>query len=93
METSLDVEWAHAIAPTAKILLVEATTQSGANLLKAVDYAASIKDASAISMSWGGGEFPEEVSLDLHFVSVSGAAFSIRILRRKFLLNIHESRV
>ena len=75
METSLDVEWAHAIAPNAKILLVEATTQSGTNLLKAVDYAASVKDASAISMSWGGGEFPEEVSLDSHFVSVSHAPF------------------
>jgi subtilase family serine protease len=74
-ETSLDVEWAHAIAPNAKIELVEATTPSGANLLKAVDYAASVKDASAISMSWGGGEFPEEVSLDSHFKSVSGAPF------------------
>lgn len=71
METSLDVEWAHAIAPQAKILLVEATTQSGANLLKAVDYAAGVKNASAISMSWGGAEFPEEVSLDSHFVSQS----------------------
>jgi subtilase family serine protease len=74
-ETSLDVEWAHAIAPQAKILLVEATTPSGANLLKAVDYAGSVKDASAISMSWGGAEFPEEVSLDSHFKSISGAPF------------------
>ena len=75
METTLDVEWAHAIAPQAKILLVEATTPSGANLLKAVDYAASVKDASAISMSWGGAEFPEETTLDSHFQSVSGAPF------------------
>ncbi|MDE2021950.1 MAG: peptidase S8/S53 subtilisin kexin sedolisin, partial [Patescibacteria group bacterium] len=75
LETSLDVEWAHAIAPNAKILLVEAKTPSGSNLLKAVDYAASRKDAVSISMSWGGGEFPEEVSLDSHFKSVSGAVF------------------
>jgi len=74
-ETSLDIEWAHAIAPNAKILLVEATTPSGENLLKAVDYAASRKDASAISMSWGGGEFYEEVTLDSHFKSISGAPF------------------
>lgn len=67
LETSLDVEWAHAIAPKAKILLVEAATPSGANLLKAIDYATRRKDAVAISMSWGGGEFPEEVSLDSHF--------------------------
>jgi subtilase family serine protease len=75
METSLDIEWAHDIAPNAKILLVEAVTPSGANLLKAVDYAASVKDASAISMSWGGAEFPEETTLDSHFKSVSGAPF------------------
>ena len=75
METTLDIEWSHAIAPNAKILLVEAVTPSGANLLKAVDYAASRKDASAISMSWGGAEFPEETTLDSHFKSVSGAPF------------------
>jgi subtilase family serine protease len=75
IETTLDVEWAHAIAPKAKILLVEATTLSGANLLKAVDYAANRTDASAISMSWGGAEFTEEVSLDSHFKSISGAPF------------------
>ena len=75
LETSLDVEWAHAIAPSAKILLVEATTQSGANLLKAVDYAAAQSGVVAVSMSWGGAEFPEEVGLDSHFVSKSGAVF------------------
>lgn len=75
METSLDIEWSHAIAPNAKILLVEATTQSGANLLSALDYAAARTDTSAISMSWGGEEFPEEVSMDSHFVSRSGAPF------------------
>jgi subtilase family serine protease len=75
METALDVEWAHAIAPNAKILLVEATTPSGANLLKAVDYAAGQKGVSAISMSWGGAEFPEETTLDSHFKSVSNAPF------------------
>jgi subtilase family serine protease len=75
LETTLDVEWAHAIAPNAKILLVEATTPSGDNLLKAVDYAAAQKGVVAISMSWGGAEFPEEVSLDSHFRSGSGAVF------------------
>ncbi|MBI3627294.1 MAG: S53 family peptidase [Candidatus Sungbacteria bacterium] len=75
MEITLDAEWAHAVAPRAKILLVEATTPSGANLLKAVDYAASRKDAVSISMSWGGAEFPEETTLDSHFISKSGAVF------------------
>lgn len=75
LEASLDVEWAHAIAPQAKILLVEAKTASGANLLSAIDYAASRKDVVAISISWGGSEFSEETSLDSHFVSKSGAVF------------------
>ena len=76
METSLDVEWAHAIAPGAKILLVEAKTPSGANLMAAVDYAAKRKDVVAVSMSWGGAEFSDELSEDSHFVgAASGTAF------------------
>jgi subtilase family serine protease len=74
METSLDVEWAHAIAPSAKILVVEAKTQSGANLLSAVDYAALRKDVVAISMSWGGSEFSDELSLDSHFAASTTSA-------------------
>jgi subtilase family serine protease len=75
LETTLDVEWAHAIAPSAKILLVEAATPSGANLLKAIDYAAGRSGIVSVSMSWGGAEFAEETSLDSHFVSKSGAVF------------------
>jgi len=75
IEESLDVEWAHAIAPQAKILLIEAVTPSGQNLLNAIDYAASRSDVIAISISWGGAEFPEEISLDSHFTSVAGAVF------------------
>lgn len=75
LETALDVQWAHAIAPNAKILLVESPTPSGDNLLKAIDYAAKQSDVVAISMSWGGTEFVEETSLDAHFVSSAGAVF------------------
>ncbi len=67
LETSLDVEWAHAIAPQSKILLVEAKTPSGQNLLDAIDYATKQKDVVAVSMSWGGAEFLEETKLDDHF--------------------------
>jgi subtilase family serine protease len=52
-EISLDVEWAHAIAPKAKILLVEAVDSSPTDLFNAVDYARSRTDVIAISMSWG----------------------------------------
>ena len=76
METSLDVEWAHAIAPKAKVLLVEAASGSATNLLAAIDYARKRKDVVAISMSWGGAEFPEETTLDGHFASSTAVFFA-----------------
>lgn len=55
VEASLDTQWAHAIAPGAKILLVEAQNDTLASLMSAVDYA---KDhANYVSMSWGTDEF------------------------------------
>ncbi len=69
LETSLDVEWVHAIAPNAKILLVSAVTPSGQNLLDAVDYARERTDVVAVSMSWGGPEFVGETDLDTHFTT------------------------
>jgi hypothetical protein len=72
LEESLDVEWAHAIAPGAKILLVEASTANDSDLLPAVSYAGS--HANVVSMSWGGGEFSGESSYDSYF-SHAGVAF------------------
>jgi subtilase family serine protease len=74
LEISLDVEWAHAIAPGAKILLVEAVTNSFSNLFGAVDVAASTAGVHQVSMSWGGSEFSSEVKDDSHF-QVSGVTF------------------
>lgn len=65
-EAALDVEWAHAIAPQAKILLVEAKSAAGRNLLAAVDYARGRKPVS-VSMSWGSHEFTKSDELDSHF--------------------------
>jgi subtilase family serine protease len=66
LEISLDVEWAHAVAPQANILLVEAQTSSFTNLLGAVDYAVG-QGAHTVSMSWGGTEFSAESNYDSHF--------------------------
>ena len=64
LEEDLDIEWAHAMAPNAKILLVEACTNSYNDLLYA-EAVAGIKVMSAaggdISNSWGSGEFSTEV--------------------------------
>jgi subtilase family serine protease len=63
MEIALDVEWAHAIAPAANILLVEAASDSDTDILSAVTYAANYVDpgtghgVAAVSMSWGFNEF------------------------------------
>jgi subtilisin-like proprotein convertase family protein len=72
LETALDVEWAHALAPKAKLLLIEATTNSFSNLLTAVDYARNFAGVSVVSMSWGGGEFAGENSFDSHFTTPPG---------------------
>jgi hypothetical protein len=72
VEESLDVEWAHAAAPGAKILLVEANTPSGNDLLTAVNYAAA--HANVVSMSWGGGEY-SGITLDDGNFSHAGVAF------------------
>jgi subtilase family serine protease len=67
LEISLDVEWAHAIAPGADILLVEAQSNSLSDLLTAVTAARNNAAVRAISMSWGAGEFSSETAYDSYF--------------------------
>jgi hypothetical protein len=74
LEISLDVQWAHAMAPGAKILLVEASSNSFTNLLAAEDYAKA--HAQYVSNSWGGSEFSGESSYDSHFRQ-SGVSFFV----------------
>lgn len=67
LETALDVQWAHAVAPNAKIVVVIAKSASLTNLLGAVDYAVNNLGAKQVSMSWGASEFSGETSYDSHF--------------------------
>jgi hypothetical protein len=60
LEITLDVEWAHAMAPGARILFVQAFTPLPVDLLTAVQYATT-HGANVVSMSWGG---PENVGLE-----------------------------
>ena len=76
-ETALDVNWAHAIAPGAKIDLVE-TNWNGV-LPQVTDFiagnstAASLPDVSVVSDSWGFYEWSGESAYDLSsFVTPSG---------------------
>jgi subtilase family serine protease len=65
-EISLDLDMASAICPNCKILLVEAKTNSFANLAVAVDRAASL-GANVISKSYGGREYSGEATDQSHF--------------------------
>ncbi len=71
-EIALDVEWAHGMAPGAKILLVEANSNSFSDLNKALDYARSAAGVVTVSASWGGDEYSSESSNDVHFTTPNG---------------------
>ncbi len=73
LEIALDVEWAHAIAPRATILLVEASSNSFGNLMAAEDYAKT--HAQYVSNSWGASEFSGESNYDSHFVQPNVSFF------------------
>ena len=72
MEESLDVEWAHAMAPGANIVLVEANSDSYSDLMTAVNYARNQPGVSVVSMSWGSSEFSGQTSFDSDFTTPSG---------------------
>ena len=72
MEISLDVEWAHAIAPGANILLVEANSSSLSDLLTAVNTARNAAGVSVVSMSWGTSDFSGEAAYNSYFTTPAG---------------------
>ena len=63
----------HAIAPGAKIVLVEANSASFSDLTTAVQYASTM--ANVVSMSWGGSEFSGETSYDASTFSTKGVVY------------------
>ena len=67
LEISLDVEWAHAMAPGANILLVEST-----DVFAAENYARTLPGVSVVSMSWGGSEWSSESAWDYKFTTPAG---------------------
>jgi subtilase family serine protease len=72
MEESLDVEWAHAMAPGANILLVEANSASYADLMAAVNFARNQPGVSVVSLSWGSSEWSDEPYYDGYFTTPAG---------------------
>jgi subtilase family serine protease len=72
LEESMDVEWAHAIAPGATILVVEAHSQSRQALIAAVNAARHTPGTVAISMSWGFNETATEAQYNSVFTTPAG---------------------
>jgi subtilase family serine protease len=78
IETALDVEWAHAIAPKANILLVEAASDNvnsagvPIDLLNAVNTARNTPGVVVVSMSWGLNEWSGERNYDSYFTTPAG---------------------
>jgi subtilase family serine protease len=72
-EESLDVQWAHAIAPGAQIDLIECNSGSGSDMLAGDKTAAGLPGVSAVSNSWSLPEWSGQTAVDSStFVTPSG---------------------
>jgi subtilase family serine protease len=65
LEEMLDLEYAHAMAPNAKLVMVECNSDSGNDLFTGVQTGTALADI--VSNSWGGGEDGSETSFDFVF--------------------------
>jgi subtilisin-like proprotein convertase family protein len=73
IESSLDIEWAHAMAPEANIILVEATDNGFDNLVQsAANWARNAPGVSVVSMSFGSTEFSSQNQFDSYFTTPAG---------------------
>jgi len=78
-ESALDIEMAHAMAPSAHLYLVEASSSSNSDLFAAVVKAIALVKAAGggeVSMSWGGGEYPAETQSDSEFTGANVVFFA-----------------
>ncbi len=73
-----DVEWAHAMAPGANIVMVEATHDNLWDKMYAACYAAQAVASAGgglVSMSWSTSEFPQETGYDKYFQTFPNVVF------------------
>lgn len=64
LEAALDLQWAHAVAPAADLLLVQASSSALGNLLAAVSWAAAQPRVTVVSGSFGAPEFASQKDQD-----------------------------
>ena len=75
-EAALDIEWSHAMAPSAKVFLVEANSNSFNDLNAAIKKAAALPGVREVSMSFGASEFSSEVNFESNFVQPNVVFFA-----------------
>ncbi len=75
-EAALDIEWSHAMAPNAKIYLVEANSNSFTDLNAAIKKAAALPGVRAVSMSFGANEFAGVTSYESVFTQPNVVYFA-----------------
>ncbi|HET6324740.1 MAG TPA: S53 family peptidase, partial [Planctomycetaceae bacterium] len=80
LEESLDVQWAHSIAPQANIILYESNTNNDTDMDQAVATAAANPAVSVVSMSWGEGEFQGEQTEDPFVLTPTGRTGGVTFL-------------
>jgi kumamolisin len=75
-EIALDMEWAHAIAPGAKIYVIECASDTFSDILVGVKAAASLPNVREVSMSFGSSESSNESSYDSDFTTANQVFFA-----------------
>ncbi len=79
LEEALDLQWAHAMAPAAKLILVEAASNSLADLMQAEQVASNLVAAAGggqVTNSWGSSEFTGETTYDSNFLKAGVVFFA-----------------
>ncbi len=79
LEESLDIEMAHSLAPGAKVILVEAASNSYNDLDAAEVVASGIAEqygGGEVSNSWGGSEFANEAAFGQNFAGTNVVFFA-----------------
>jgi subtilase family serine protease len=72
-EISLDIDMVSATCPSCHILLVEAKTNSFADLATAVQYAGTVHGVVAISNSYGGGDSAESAAYNQPGIAITAS--------------------
>ncbi|HYY09297.1 MAG TPA: S53 family peptidase [Kineosporiaceae bacterium] len=80
-EIALDVQWAHVVAPDAKLVLVTAKTNDDADITAAIEYAVDHRLGDVISQSFGEDErcFDKDLLARTHAVYQRATALGITL--------------